>query len=460
MFSMYDLSTEFNKFYRSKVVLSNKIQHELREKRKLNIKRLKEGLIEYNEEYATDYKICENRIQGSMAMHTVVQNDDKDYDIDVAIVFEKSNLGDLGPLAVRNMVADALRRKTQQFKVEPQVKTSCIRIQYAEGYHVDFAVYRRYKKSETDEIYEYEHAGKDWAPRDIRAVEDWFKGEIRVKGIDLRKIVRLSKMFCKSHDSWKNMPSGLVQTVLCDAEFGECTRIDELFYQTMDFIKKRLENDIELEAPVDNGRALVTRESDRQRMNNWKNRLNSKMKELEVLFTDGCTYSEAINAWHKFFNHSYWSELTTLRENKEFSLNKPWSYTDTEQFIEDMYDVNEQYDVLIDCRIMGNGFRTMTIHNFISKYASPLKAYIPYHFKVECKVGETTAPSYDKVLWKVRNVGLEAEKRDDIRGQILDRGSRIIENTLFDGQHYIECYLIKDNVCIAIGHIDIPIGAK
>ncbi len=47
---MYDCSKEFNKFYRTKVVLPAKEQNELRKKRKLNIKRLKDGLIEYNEE--------------------------------------------------------------------------------------------------------------------------------------------------------------------------------------------------------------------------------------------------------------------------------------------------------------------------------------------------------------------------------------------------------------------------
>ncbi|EGO2630067.1 hypothetical protein K7Q66_002700 [Enterococcus faecalis] len=40
---MYDCSKELEKFYRKKVVLSAKEQNELREKRKLNIKRLKEG---------------------------------------------------------------------------------------------------------------------------------------------------------------------------------------------------------------------------------------------------------------------------------------------------------------------------------------------------------------------------------------------------------------------------------
>ena len=59
-------------------------------------------------------------------MATVVQNDQKDYDIYVAIVFEKSNLGNLGPQAARNMVANALKKKTKQFNTEPEVKTSCV----------------------------------------------------------------------------------------------------------------------------------------------------------------------------------------------------------------------------------------------------------------------------------------------------------------------------------------------
>ena len=95
-------------------------------------------------------------------MHTVVQNDEKDYDIDVAIVFEKDNLNGLGARATREMVADALKIKTKQFNAEPEVKTSCVRIKYKEGYHIDFAIYRRYKEDKFNDNYKYEHAGNSW----------------------------------------------------------------------------------------------------------------------------------------------------------------------------------------------------------------------------------------------------------------------------------------------------------
>ncbi|MDU7719137.1 MAG: hypothetical protein E7J90_13110, partial [Cutibacterium avidum] len=28
------------------------------------------------------------------------------------------------------------------------------------------------------------------------------------------------------------------------------------------------------------------------------------------------------------------------------------------------------------------------------------------------------------------------------------------------GDHYIECYLIKDNICVGIGHVNVPIGGN
>ena len=141
---MYDLSSKFNAFYTNHVVLPQDDQTDLYHKKDLNIQRLKDGLKEYNEENNTSYSVVETCVQGSVAMSTVVQNEDHDYDIDVAIVFEKSVLGDKGAQATRNMVANALRRKTKQFNAEPEVKTSCVRVQYADGYHIDFAVYRRY----------------------------------------------------------------------------------------------------------------------------------------------------------------------------------------------------------------------------------------------------------------------------------------------------------------------------
>ena len=86
---MYDMNSKFNKFYSEYVVLPQTDQDELYNKKNINIRRLKDGLKEYNEEKGTSYSVVESCVQGSVAMSTVVQNDNNDYDIDVAVVFDK-----------------------------------------------------------------------------------------------------------------------------------------------------------------------------------------------------------------------------------------------------------------------------------------------------------------------------------------------------------------------------------
>ena len=449
---MYDLSKSFLDFYKNHVVLPADKQNELRKKRDLNLERLKAGLKEYNEEHKTDYKISETRTQGSMAMHTVVQNDSNDYDIDVAIVFEKDNLAGKGAQAIKNVIVDALKRKCTGFTTEPEAKTNCVRIVYANGYHVDFAIYRRFKENTTDKEYKYEHAGSTWTSRNPAAINNWFNDEITDKGQVLRQVIRLSKMFCKSRAGWVNMPGGLLQTVLCDEKLQNYDRLDEAFYYTMVEIKRRLDTSVEVSNPTDSSISLLQTESHRQKMRNWCSRLNNKLSELNILFDKDCSADDAKNAWYKFFNHDYWSSSskTNISEACQKSL---YSFNNTEQFIEDMYNMDEQYTVKINCIISKNGFRDMPILSFLEKF----NGWLPHGFSIDCSIGYTDAPRYDMILWKVRNVGAVAEQKNMIRGQIQNRGVSIHENSQFYGSHYIECYLIQGNKCIAVGHVDIPI---
>lgn len=457
---MYDCSKEFNKFYKNHVVLPAEQQNHLRKRRKLNIDKLKNGLKEYNEENETNFKIAEERIQGSMAMHTIVQNDSNDFDIDVGIVFEADNLADRGAESTRKMVQNSLKRKTNTFANEPEVKTSCVRLKYSEGYHVDFAIFKRYKKFEWDDNFTYEHAGNEWSVRNIKALEEWFAQRVKQKGTALREIIRLSKMFCKSRDTWGAMPSGLIQTIICEESFDYYhERIDEQFYYTMKNIIDRLDSKLEVKAPADNGRLLTSRKIDIERMERWKAKLESNLKKLDILLEDNCNYDSAVAAWYEYFNHSYWQDLSNSPIVESLFSERSNSYDNTEQFIEDLYPaINEKYDVNINCKVIGNGFSLIPLKEYLERFAPKLKKTIPFNFKVRCEVTDTNCPSYDKILWKVKNMGTEAKKKNCIRGQIEDRGRRITEPTSFSGPHYIECYLIKNNICVAIGHVNIPIG--
>ena len=140
-------------------------------------------------------------------------------------------------------------------------------------------------------------------PRNPAAINNWFSDEIADKGQVLRQVIRLSKMFCKSRDNWINMPGGLLQTVLCDEKLQNYDRLDEAFYYTMLEIKKRLDNSVEVNNPTDSSLSLLQTENHRQKMRNWCNKLNGKLSELDILFDETCSDTDAKNAWYKFFNH-------------------------------------------------------------------------------------------------------------------------------------------------------------
>jgi hypothetical protein len=56
------------------------------------------------------------------------------------------------------------------------------------------------------------------------------------------------------------------------------------------------------------------------------------------------------------------------------------------------------------------------------------------------------APSVDVFKWKVKN----DNSSDEPRGEITDHHTKNeIENTRYSGNHYVECYAIKNNICVA-----------
>ena len=79
--------------------------------------------------------------------------------------------------------------------------------------------------------------------------------------------------------------------------------------------------------------------------------------------------------------------------------------------------------------------------------------------KLDFFIARTNAPKPYSIYWKVKNVGKVAESKDCIRGQIKRTDSdHQKESTDFYGPHFVECYLVKENVCVARGRIDVPIG--
>ena len=52
----------------------------------------------------------------------------------------------------------------------------------------------------------------------------------------------------------------------------------------------------------------------------------------------------------------------------------------------------------------------------------------------------------------------KSKKKDMIRGQLIETNRDIQEeHTDFRGNHYVEAYIVKDDICVSKGRIEVPI---
>lgn len=117
-----------------------------------------------------------------------------------------------------------------------------------------------------------------------------------------------------------------------------------------------------------------------------------------------------------------------------------------------------EYRLEIDAEVTKQkGFRAGRLSDFLAKHLPLLKGN-----QLKFSIRNSSIPTPYDVMWKVRNFGDEAQKAGGLRGKITrDEGyHQKKEKTAYYGEHYVECYSIQNNVCVAVGKILVPIGNK
>lgn len=203
----------------------------------------------------------------------------------------------------------------------------------------------------------------------------------------------------------------------------------------------------------------------------WKSRAETALqratKALE--FEAKEKYLEASEEWKKVFGDDFpkgenSEELTksitdSILSSSQISLSANQYPSQREEFLDRHYriefKINPSYRVRIDAQVTQNGFRTDWLSSFLQK-KYPLKK----EEKLLFSILENDVPQPYSVMWKVRNFGDEAKNAGGLRGEITyDNGKEQKEEwTRYFGEHYVECYIVKDGYCVAMDRIIVPIG--
>lgn len=366
--------------------------------------------------------------QGSFMMNTIIEPLDGEFDIDDGIYFNVKTEPSQTVSTFHHWVYEAIDEHTKQ---KPIDKQTCVRLVYARKYHLDLPVYYII---EGQSPY-LAHKGKGWIKSDPREFIKWFNSKAKADdGGQLKRVVRYLKVW---RDYKKgDLPSGLILSILAANNIVFHERDDVAFYKTLINIKSNLEQNFACYRPTTPANENLLEDYSKTKKDYFLDRLASFIQSAEKALEDRTTQKEACKAWQSHFGKDRFP-------------------SESEEFIEDYVEVNVQYELKIDCQVSQKGFRTHSLIQMILNKLPLLRNKSLKFVIVKCNV-----PEPFQVKWKVRNVGKEAIRRNQIRGQILkDEGKhQIIESSNFYGPHFVECYIIKNDICVARNKIDVPIS--
>ncbi len=397
---MFDASQELNTFYADHVRLGTKLRNDLSSYRDLNLQRITDGLNLLGDKVGVVYKTyVDYKNQGSYAMHTLNQCVHTDYDIDVAVIFEKDDLPANAPDA-RMRVRDALQEKMKgtNFSKDPDARKNAVTVWYSDGYHIDFAVYRRRTDIFGNTV--IEHAGGDeWTERDPTRYTTWFTNQVESKSPptafqallgtpvtvpkgQLRRIVRFVKAFARSRSAWA-LPGGIIITTLvCEVYKQNATRDDIALVDTLNALLARLKSSVQVENPVQPGTYFTSSDRRQREVHRLRDELEAKLPSLGVLHQTDCTRKQALQAWDDIFWHNFWSDAKKETARSALGLT----------------------GLAIECWLAktANG----PVYKLHKSDSSALPKNIHLRFTA---VADGVLPPYD-VRWAVRNEGHEAKE--------------------------------------------------
>lgn len=213
-------------------------------------------------------------------------------------------------------------------------KTTCVRVIYADGHHIDLPSYWLAKDGDVPML---THKSKGFIQSDPKAFKQWVDNEITKANSNgqLRRIIRFLKAWKNFREHKNNslrLPSGFILTILACKHYCKDARDDLSFQQTVKSIKQELESSFQCYRP--------TVPTDEELLSEYSK--DTVLDELGTLLNNADLASEAdcekksSEYWRKIFGERF--PLGKEREAEDESMSQsaalasrvqvspPWSF--------------------------------------------------------------------------------------------------------------------------------------
>jgi hypothetical protein len=333
-------------------------------------------------------------------------------------------------------------------------KNRCCRIGYANDCHVDVVPHLVLADGRQVIVNYAENKFENTNPQGFT---DWMKEKDDLTNGNLRKVIRLLK-YLRDYKQTFSVPSVILTTLLGERvqAWDTATRYADL-PTALAYLLQDLSRWLQLypempliSDPTCPGTSFNHRWGQAQYAN-----LRDKMKLYSAWVS--FAYNEKDQAsslvgWQKVFGNDFKQPAVTSTSVVKAASAAVAARAPDEEFIEEQgFELAGGYYARIEGTVTRKaGFRDgdLRVIRSVSK-GRELRFVV-----------KTDVPEPFDLYWKVRNHGSDAESARELRGQLLlDTGKtrRRTERTLYRGNHYVECYIVKDGRVLATDHHSVVI---
>ena len=371
-------------------------------------------------------------LTGSYSRNTAIR---PPKDVDFFIVLNDKKYGDLKPSELLNLLEKTLKEILPDTTIFQQ--THSVTIEYDEEFSIDVI-----PAFETNsELYKIPHVSEN--------TDIWLESNPKIHGEKLTEandttnglLVPLVKLL----KAWKRDKCSYVKSfhlellaieIINNSDIESYTEGINLFF---DNASNYLENSCIVD-PANSDNLVDDYLVDDERENlKYLIKTEAVIAQNAVsLENDGKT-DESIKEWDKIF---------AFNPEKKKSLTSKQSH---EKVLS--YPENLQFKIKITSKLFNP-----TLNKYKENYYSNSRK-LPKGWKLRFYVDSSNIPDPKKVFWQVVNTGKEAERATDLRGEILDdQGfNRRDEHTKYNGTHYVNCFIVKNNYCVEKGRFFVNI---
>ncbi|MDD3004486.1 hypothetical protein [Flavobacterium sp.] len=369
-------------------------------------------------------------------------------DLDMLYIIPKSKWDDYDKSGGQTKLLQDTKKAIAKTYSDSDIKVDrcVVTVNFSDGTHID--VQPVFEVEDQDYKYPDTYGDGSWKITKPRKEMD---AMLEAEPNENRNLRRL----CKMARSWKNKNGvcmgGLLIDTLAYNFLNSTTYFDSKSYAYYDELSRDFFKYL-YDQPKEQKEYGALGSKQRVKVKKSFRRKSKKAYDLACEAIEASSEHTQHNKWRDIYGNDFPKYVNEINEAKAINLN----YENTEEFIENTYLINIRYDLEIDCEIIQKGFRDGYLREFLQK-KFPLLINKSLRFFIK----NIDVPFPYEVKWKVTNRGYEAIKRNCIRGQIInDLGSGVRnESTSFKGSHFVECYIIKNNVVVAKDAIDVPVSS-